>query len=264
MTPSGPVVIRAQSGMLHGSPAIANLVRDVRQEVDAFLFLAGGASRMPPSTQSRLVDLVQAIPDVADRGVRVCVADGGTRAGLMEAAGLARAGAREPFPLIGIAPAAEITSANEPGKTAIDPNHSCIVAVDNPLWVEARRREGWTPEDGHWGCEIEVMADLFDELSRGRPSVAVLANGGDTALREVRMHLDAGRRVILIEGSGRAADALVSLLRGTAVDGDEMNALRRTAASLGLLARPTLYTVVTLSDGAPALTDALFRYLARV
>jgi hypothetical protein len=187
----------------------------------------------------------------------------------MEAAGLVRAGAREPFPLIGVAPAADITGAdepgkNEPGKTEIDPNHSCVVAVDNPLWVEARRREGWNPEQGQWGCELEVMADLFDRLSAGRPSVAVLANGGDAALREVRMHLDAGRRVILIEGSGRAADAIVSLLRGTGVAGDEMNALRRTAESLGLLSRPTLYTVVTLSDGAPALADALCRYLTRV
>ena len=57
---------------------------------------------------------------------------------------------------------------------------------------------------------------LFGALAEGRPSVAIVANGGGITLNEVESNVRAGRRIILIEGSGRAADALVSLVRKTA------------------------------------------------
>lgn len=255
-----PVIVPVKTGQLHASPAIRALVQAVRAEADVYLFLSGGASKIAPAAQAFLLELTDALAMLVDRGLRIAVGDGGTKAAMMEAAGIARARARVPFPLVGVAPAAEISTEDTPGKTPIDPNHSYVVAVDNPLWVEARSRDGWTPAQGLWGCEIEAMTDLFDQLSRGRPAVAVVANGGDVTLREVRMHLEAGRHTILIEGSGRAADALVSLLRGTRPDDDEMQTLRRTAESLALLARPQLYTVFAAADGASALADVVARY----
>ncbi len=73
---------------------------------------------------------------------------------------------------------------------------------------------------------------LFAELAEGRPSVTIVANGGGITLAEVESNVRAGRRMILIEGSGRAADALVSLLQKTQVSDAEVaqperNGLRR-------------------------------------
>ena len=53
------------------------------------------------------------------------------------------------------------------------------------------------------------------KLADGRPAVTIVANGGGITLTEVDANIRAGRRMIVIEGSGRAADALVSLLKKT-------------------------------------------------
>ena len=253
-----PALIRVTSGRLDASPEIARLVQEVRRDADAFVFLSGGASKMSEGDRRQLLDLMSALSLLANRGVRLAVGDGGTKAGLMEAAGRARMAARPPFPLVGVAPAPEV----EPGKTAVEPNHSHLVAVDNPAWAEARAREGWTPDQGYWGSEVDAMFDLFGRLSRDRPAVAVVGNGGAVTLQEIRKHEEARRRIILVAGSGRAADAVVSLLRGTAGATDEIARLRAAAQSEGLVSRPELFQVFAAKEGAAALADLIERHLA--
>lgn len=229
---------------------LAALIQRVREQADAFVFLCGGASGMSDEAQRQLTMMFHAIADLARSGRRLAVGDGGTDAGIMRAAGEARKASGHAFLLIGVAPAQEIPPR---GSTPIDPNHSHIVSVDSPAVVD----------DGQeaWGSETETMCWLFDRLAEGRPSVAVVANGGGIVLTEVAANVKAGRRMILIEGSGRAADALVSSIRNAAPATDEIRDLRDRAEAAGVTERPDLFRVVSLGDGAAGLHAELVRAL---
>jgi hypothetical protein len=98
---------------------------------------------------------------------------------------------------------------------------------------------------------------LFGKLAEGRPSVTIVANGGGITLTEVEANVRAGRRMILIEGSGRAANALVALLRKTPVVDAEVIGLRERAERAALTRRPELFQIVPLQRGAPGLRDAI-------
>jgi hypothetical protein len=162
----------------------------------------------------------------------------------MEAAGYARRASGNAFPLIGVAPAREIAPR---GKTPIDPNHSQVVAVDNPS----------ASKEDSWGSETETMYWLFAKLTEGRPSVTIVANGGGITLSEVEANVRAGRRMILIKGSGRVADALVSLLEKKQVSDAEVVGLRDRAEKAKLTRRPELFQIVPLQGGAKSLRDAI-------
>ena len=108
---------------------LSSLIAEVRSQTDAFVFLSGGASRMREDHQQQLLGMFEALALIAKGGRRIAVGDGGTQAGIMEAAGRARRASSYAFPLIGVAPAREIPPR---GKTPVDPNHSHVIAVDNP------------------------------------------------------------------------------------------------------------------------------------
>ena len=91
---------------------------------------------------------------------------------------------------------------------------------------------------------------LFAALANDRPSVTIVANGGSITLSEVAANVEAGRRMILIEGSGRAADALVSLLKGTTPSDGEVRDLRERAQKGKLTRRKELFNTVQLQAGA--------------
>jgi hypothetical protein len=216
----------------------------VRKQADAFVFLSGGASKMQQDHQRQLLAMFDALSLLTKAGRRVAVGDGGTKAGIMEAAGLARKASGFAFPLGGVAPAAEIPPR---GTTPVDPNHSHIVAVDNLA----------APAGDAWGSETGTMYWLFAALAEGRPSVTIVANGGGITLAEVEANVRAGRRMILIQGSGRAADALVSLLKQTTPSDAEVKALRDRAEQATLMRRPELFQIVALQAGARGLRDAI-------
>jgi len=64
-----------------------------------------------------------------------------------------------------------------------------------------------------------------------------LHGGNGITLREVDANVRAGRRMILIKGSGRAADALVSLLEKAQVSDPEIATLRESAQKAMLTRR---------------------------
>jgi hypothetical protein len=257
-----PVVHHVISGRLHLSIDVLQLIDTIRAESDACIFICGAAAKVEPRTRARLIALLDALAILASRGVRFAVGDGGTNSGVMEAAGIARARARPPFALVGVAPAAEILATRGPIDAMVDPNHSHVIAVHNPDWASARRQDGWLPSQGFWGSELEVMRDLFGRLADNRPSIAIVANGGRAALDEVRMHLDSGRGAVLVAGSGRAADALASLVRGTSPLDAETARLANKARDRGTLSAPERCEVFELRDGATALADLLQRRLS--
>ena len=55
-------------------------------------------------------------------------------------------------------------------------------------------------------------------LAGRAPSVTVLVNGGDIAYQDAQFSLDAGRPIIVIAGSGRAADEIAAAVRGEQAD----------------------------------------------
>jgi hypothetical protein len=217
------------------------LIQEIRSAADCFIFLSGGASHMADHHRQSLLAMFDALRLVAESGYRIAVGDGGTQAGIMEAAGRVREASKQAFPLIGVAPAAEVPPL---GSTPLDPHHSHVVAVRTP------------PASGSntWGSETATMYWLFQKLAEARPSVTIVANGGEVTLSEVEANILAGRRMILVEGSGRAADAIASLLRGTD-DADSRLAAR--AQQLGVTRRRELYQLVGLDDGAAGLRAAI-------
>ncbi len=239
-----PHMIAVQQAHLERNVELRALIDAVRRQVDAIVVLIGGASKMSEASQRELLVMFEAIGTLAKERP-IAVGDGGTRAGIMEVAGQVRLASGGAFPLIGIAPAREISPA---GATPIDPNHSHIVAVDDPALPKG---------EAAWGSETATMYWLFDRLDEGRPSVAIVANGGGIALDEVAANIDARRPMILIEGSGRAADAVIALVRGSTPAEGETALLQGKARAMKLHRRPELFRIVPLSAGAPGLLEAL-------
>jgi hypothetical protein len=254
--PERPVIHHVVSGELGRSVAVVDLVDALRRETTGCVFACGGAGNIAPDTRQRLLQLFGALPLLASRGVRFVAADGGTNSGVMEAIGLARSRSPVAFPLLGVTPAPEILGPHGAKETVVDPHHSHVIAVHNPRWPGGRREPG-APAGGYWGAELETMRDLFGRLADGRPSVAVVANGGPRALDEIRMHLDAGRRTIFVAGSGRAADAIVSILRGTEPADPDTRALAATARDNAIVSAPGLCDTFDIGEGAAALADRL-------
>lgn len=255
-------IVRLRAAELQRSPRIRDLVAEYRSAADVFIFLSGGASKMPPSAKHRLIKLLDALVVLADTGLRFAVGDGGTKAGLMDAAGRARRRSSDRFLLLGVAPAPEILPIGRKGRTPIEPHHSHLVAIDNPDWVRRKRKVGWRPGDGYWGAEVAPMYALFARIARGRRAITIVANGGSVTLEEVRRNIRQRRRMIVAAGSGRAADAIVSVLRHTPMAKDDDGGLRAAAEKLDLARHRDLFAIFPLRLGPRRLAQVVARHLS--
>jgi hypothetical protein len=188
--------------------------------------LIGGAGLMDAHDLDRLRPLFErSLVPVAER-LGLVVIDGGTDAGVMRLIGRARTRAAATFPLVGVPAAGTVRF---PGKH----------------WRARRRwplkhpggRRRWPLEAHHphfvlvpgaaWGDEAPWIARVATALAGGWPSITVLVNGGRISYTDVACSLRAGRPVLAVAGSGRAADQLASAARGGPADEDAM----RLAAS---------------------------------
>jgi hypothetical protein len=246
-----PRILTVTASRVHDDPEVDALVRETRAQVDAFIFLSGGASGMSAEAERALLRLFEALAILAEEGLRFAVADGGTAAGIMQAAGRARVHSARAFPLVGVSPAREIFPQ---GTTPVDSNHTTIVAVENQDWNDAH---------GFFGSETVAMYQIFDRLARGKPSVTVVANGGDITLAEIDHNVRAGRPMILVSGSGRAADALVSMLNQASLMDSGTATLRARAEALNLLRQPALFHVFDMARGPGEFASTLRPFLSR-
>jgi len=132
--------------------------------------------------------------------------DGGTRSGVMQLFGAARAAAQATFPLVGVAASGVVKLPPEQASgcvgTALEPNHTHFVIV---------------PGD-QWGAEAPWIARTATVLAGAAPSITVLANGGQIAYSDVQRSVEAGRPVLVIAGSGRTADVFVAALADAPAD----------------------------------------------
>jgi hypothetical protein len=243
------------------SPAVRALVEQYRAEAEAFVFLSGGASEMSDEIGARLRALLDVLRLLVAEGLRFAVGDGGTQAGLMEGAGLVRRRTGGAFLLLGVAPAAEITTTAERGRTPVDPNHTHVIAVADAEW-EQRRSADRPPDRGHWGSETDAMYQIFGRLAAGRASVTLVVNGGAITLDEVGRNIAQRRPIVVVAGSGRAADALVAHLRGVDATEPGTRQFRDAVARLSADAHRDLFHVFDLRAG-PARLAALLSPLLR-
>lgn len=150
--------------------------------------LVGGADGMGAGDLERCHAFVAGalVPFAGEHGV--CVVDGGTDAGVMAIAGRARA-TPGGGPHVGVVAVGTLSLPAE-----VEPHHSHLVVV---------------PGDA-WGDESPWIAAVAAALSGPLPSVTVLANGGEVTYRDLRESLRAGRPVLVLAGTGRAADEIAA------------------------------------------------------
>ena len=135
------------------------------------------------STAERDPALAGVLGELAAAAIRerLTVVTGGTDAGIFALFGAAMA---EPTaPLVGVAPR------NRDG-VPLEPHHTHYVLVDGDIW----------------GDETPALLALAGALGRLAPSVAVICGGGAITRHEAEGHLQAGRPLIAVAGSGGVAD----------------------------------------------------------
>ncbi len=130
------------------------------------------------------------------------IIDGGTNSGVMAISGQVRAEKGYRFPLIGIAAEGTV---KWPGRK---PGFKEMVALNKyaaPL--DSNHTHFILTPGKDWGDESPWISEIATQLSGGKQSVAVLINGGDISRdRDVPNNMKAGRTLLVIEGTGRAAD----------------------------------------------------------
>jgi hypothetical protein len=165
--------------------------------------LVGGAGGMGDG-DLRLVDrmLREAVFPVLDR-LDAAVVDGGTDSGVMRVAGRARDTCRSQFPLIGVAAEGTVARSEEHGSGAgdtaiLEPHHTHIVLVP-----------GYS-----WGDESPWLGAVAAAIAGDSPSVTLVVNGGAITYDDIERSLSSDRPVLVVAGTGRAADAVADVLAG--------------------------------------------------
>jgi hypothetical protein len=194
------------------------------------LVLVGGADGMSQEYLSRTAEVLgrQVVPVLARLGA--AVVDGGTDSGVMRAIGQARSAAGADFPLIGVAVEGTVSGAVE-----IEPGHSHVILV---------------PGDS-WGDESPWLADVAGAVAGPAPSATLVINGGKITYDDIACSLERHRSVVVLAGTGRAADAIAAAADG---QGEDPRA-RQVAGS-------PLTRVVDIDDGS-ALAEMLASILGR-
>jgi len=127
-----------------------------------------------------------------------CLVDGGTDAGVMALAARARAAAGADYPAVGVVAEGTIRWPGHPPPALPDaaelaPEHTHIVSVPG----------------GSWGVDPPWISVVASALAGPAGSLTVVVNGGSVTLEDVRCSVAAGRRTLVVAGTGRLADALV-------------------------------------------------------
>lgn len=173
------------------------------------LVIVGGASGLAPEDLEKLRSLFQDVLCPFAESLHSVVIDGGTDAGVMRLMGQARKATGSQFPLVGIVvqDKAIVPGSPSPSDDAADlePYHTHFFLVPGQ----------------EWGEESNWIAEVATALSDEQPSMTLLINGGAIALhQDVPNSLEHARPVLVVGGSGRAADRLANALTGKTPDSE--------------------------------------------
>jgi hypothetical protein len=197
---ASPLVLKLE----HGRAVAVDGVEDIPAAVGALdlgaprptIVVVGGAAGLDDNALAGLESLAGGIVRAAAACGAVIV-DGGTDAGVMRLVGRARAQASVPISLLGVVVR---SLAVLPGQTvvgpmaALEPHHTHFVLVPG----------------SSWGEEAPWIASVAGAIAGSCASVSVLVNGGEIAWTDVAESLEASRRVLVVAGTGRTADALAA------------------------------------------------------
>lgn len=203
------------------------------------LVVVGGAGEVSEADMVRLRPLFVEVLAPLVEALGASVVDGGTDAGVMRLMGRARSETRTTFPLIGVVATGTVTLPGtlppRPDAAPLEPDHTHFVLAPG----------------SNWGDDSPWLAHAASVLAEGASSVTVVVNGGEHTWTDVSQSIRAGRPVIAVSGSGRAADALADVLRGEAPDGRA-----RELAASGLV------QAVDMAAGSDALTRVIEKVLS--
>jgi hypothetical protein len=160
--------------------------------------LIGGARDMSEAAIRSVESLFKSKLGLLCQLHQINVIDGATNTGLPTVIGRARASINGDFPLIGIAPNSQIKLPDAPHARSnaepLEPNHSHFVLTSGQNWEAAS----------------PFMAHLTRLSAGNHPAMAILINGGSVAWFDAWCHLNINVPVLVLRGSGRAADSFVT------------------------------------------------------
>jgi len=164
----------------------------------ALIVIIGGAGGMSEEETRRLRPLfVEGLAPLA-AAERIAILDGGTNSGVMALAGQGASRQGLTALLIGVCPLACVSwpGRRNPRATAeLEPNHSHFVLTPG-------RR---------FGDETGIAYAIVQMLSEKMPTLALVVNGGEITYDEVLRNVAQNREIIVLAGSGRAADAIAAV-----------------------------------------------------
>lgn len=208
---------------------------DVRRPV---LVSAGGAGGMTPDDLAVMAEVLQRIIPALD-GWGAAIVDGGTDSGVMRVMGRIRAALGARMPLVGVAAEGTVllpgTSAR-PDAAALEPYHSQVILVPGRTWGDESPWLSW------------VAAAIAD----GEPSLTLVVNGGQITYDDIGHSLQAGRPVIILAGTGRAADTIAAAARGDTGDPKAAHAAAAPGTQIVCLDDPQALYAAIESILAPA------------
>lgn len=172
-------------------------------ESKACIFISGGAGLMSDEDKKLVQDIMDTVAKFAQEHKAVII-DGGTESGVMQMIGDSRQRGKHTFPLIGVTPLNKISypGYKNPNEEAfLEDSHSHFVLVDGE----------------NWGDESNLIVRLTHEMGHHDklPAIGILINGGQIAMHEVYLAstTDMKMPMIILEGSGRAADEISTAFR---------------------------------------------------
>lgn len=187
------------------------------QKPQVLLSVTGGAQDFK-MLSSKLEQIFTRGLMLAAQNSNAWIVTGGLDAGVMKFVGDSAREQDNPVPIIGIATFSKVShndkllagnptveyspeKPNDDAGAALNPDHSHFVLIQS--------------KENKWGQEIKFRTELEDFFSREWhvPLVLVAINGGPGTLQTVAEGAQKKFPIIIVEGSGRASDAMASYLR---------------------------------------------------
>ena len=200
-------LLNATAIQVHNTSELPKALHEIGlQEKRPTLVLVGGASGLSDRYIACLRKLfVEKLAPLIEKA-EAYVVDGGTDAGVMQLMGQTRLNLGGTFPLIGVAAIGTVIIPNIKNTfvdaAPLEQNHTHFVLVPG----------------NNWGDESPWIADVATTLANGAPSVTILINGGKIALQDAKHSIRVNRPLVVVAGSGRTADRIVTAMRGKASD----------------------------------------------
>lgn len=200
------------------------------------LVLVGGANSLDKAVAGWVFPMfLESLVPMLER-LNAAVIDGGTDCGVMALMGRARAQAEASFPLIGIAARGTVRLPGEPPSpdhkgATLEPNHTQFLLVPGDLW----------------GDESPWMVAAAATLALVAPSATMAIGGGPVTRLDLELSLQAGRRTLLLSGSGGTTDEFAHAL------------LTKQLGALGISADQTPLLGVTEANSAGTSLGELLR-----